>query len=150
MRWWYRFSRSFTIEPSVRLVLEGEQSDECSVLSGVPKGSVLSPCFYLMYINDMPETIKHSIRLFADDTIMYFTISNQTDCQTLQADLTKLVSWESEWLMAFNPDKCEVIKITKKKRNICLLKVPLFHLIPYLILNIRAYQLLTIRILKFG
>ena len=68
-----------------------------------------------MYINGMPETVKSNIRLFADDTIMYLTISNQSDCQDLQSDLTKLESWEREWLMAFNPDKCEVIRITKKK-----------------------------------
>ena len=42
----------------------------------------------------MPETIKSNIRLFADDTIMYMAISNQSDCQDLQSDLTKLESWE--------------------------------------------------------
>lgn len=106
--------QSFLSERTQRVVLEGEQSDTCSVLSGVPQGSVLGPCLFLMYINDMPETIKSSIRLFADDTIMYLAISNQTDCQTLQDDLKRLESWEEEWLMAFNPDKCEVIHITKK------------------------------------
>ena len=59
--------------------------------------------------------IQSNIRLFADDTIMYLTVTNQTDCQALQADLTKLETWESEWLMAFNPDKCEMIRITNKK-----------------------------------
>ena len=66
----------------------------------------------------MPDTIKSNIRLFADDTIMYLTISKQDDCNTLQSDLTKLESWEKEWLMAFNPDKCEVIRITNKKTPI--------------------------------
>ena len=69
-----------------------------------------------MYINDMPETIKSNIRLFADDTIMYLTISNLSDCLDLQKDLSNLEAWESEWLMAFNPDKCEVIRITKKHK----------------------------------
>ena len=71
-----------------------------------------------MYINDMLDSIKSSIRLFADDTITYLTISTQDDCHALQSDLTKLEAWEKEWLMAFNPDKCEIIRITKKKTPI--------------------------------
>ena len=49
---------------------------------------------------------------------MYLTITNHSDCQALQSDLTTLESWESEWLMAFNPEKCEVIRITKKKKTV--------------------------------
>ena len=63
------------------VVLDGEKSDACPVLAGVPQGSVLGPCLFLMYINDMPENMQSSIRLFADDTIMYLTISNQSDCR---------------------------------------------------------------------
>ena len=107
--------RSFLSDRSRCAVLDGEKSDACPVLSGVPQGSVLGPCFFVIYINDMPETIKSNIRLFADDTIMYLTILNQSDCKDLQIYLTKLESWEREWLMAFNPAKCEIIRITKKK-----------------------------------
>ena len=96
-------------------MLDGEESGPCSVMSGVPQGSVLGPCLFI--INDMPDMIQSNIRLFADDTIMYLTVSNQIDCQALQADLTKLETWEREWLMAFNPDKCEVIQITNKKKT---------------------------------
>ena len=110
--------QSFLSGRSQRVVLDGETSDACPVLSGVPQGSVLGPCLFLMYINDMPENIQSNIRLFADDTIMYLTISNESDYQDLQRDLSKLETWEREWLMAFNPDKCEVIRITKKKNPI--------------------------------
>ena len=48
---------------------------------------------------------------------MSLTITNHSDCQALQSDLTTLESWENEWLMAFNPEKCEVIRITKKKKR---------------------------------
>ena len=89
-------------------------------MSGVPQGSVLGPCLFLLYINDMPDMIESNIRLFADDTIIYLTgVTNRTDCQALQADLIKLEIWESEWLMAFNTDKCEVIRITYKKKKTC-------------------------------
>ena len=110
--------KSFLSNKSQSVVLDGEYSDSRPVLSGVPQGSVLGFCPFLMYINDMTDSIKSNIRLFADDTIMYLTISTQDDCHTLQSDLTKLEAWENEWLMAFNPDKCEVIRITKKKTHI--------------------------------
>ena len=71
-----------------------------------------------MYINCTLNSIKSNIRLFADDTIMYLTLSTQDDCHALQSDLTKLEAWDKEWLMAFNPDKCKVIHITKKKTPI--------------------------------
>ena len=47
---------------------------------------------------------------------MYLTVSNQSDCQALQTDLTYLEKWENEWLMSFNSDKCEVSRITKKRK----------------------------------
>ena len=59
---------------------KSEQSGACPVLSGVPHGSVLGPCLFLKYIKDMPDSIKGNIRLFANDTIMYFTITNHSDC----------------------------------------------------------------------
>ena len=37
---------------------------------------------------------------------------------TLQADLDRLQEWEAEWLMEFNPSKCEVITLTKKTKPI--------------------------------
>ena len=43
--------------------------------------------------------------------------SNKADTITLQDDLDRLQKWEKDWLMSFNPDKCEVIRITNK-RNI--------------------------------
>ena len=109
--------KSFLSGRSQNVVLDGKQSGACPVLSGVPQGSVLGPCLFLMYINDMPDSIKSNIRLFADDTIMYLTITNHSDCQALQSDLTTLESWESEWLMAFNPEKCEVIRRSQKKKK---------------------------------
>ena len=70
-----------------------------SLTPGVPQGSVLGPCLFLLYINDMPDMIESNIRLFADDTKMYLTVSNQADCQAFQSDLSKLETWESEYMV---------------------------------------------------
>jgi len=50
--------------------------------------------------------------LFADDCLLYRDV---TDTRTLQADLDRFQEWEAEWLMEFNPSKCEVITIKKTK-----------------------------------
>jgi hypothetical protein len=50
-----------------RVVGDGHTSNSCPVLSGIPQDSVLGPCVFLIYIKDMPDTLKSNVRLFADD-----------------------------------------------------------------------------------
>ena len=58
------------------------------------------------------------MRLFADDAIVYRTISDPSDCQTLQEDLTKLSNWEKTGLMEFNASKCEELTVTNTRSPI--------------------------------
>ena len=83
--------------------------------SCVPQGSVLGPLLFLLYINDLPENIQSQARLFADDTAIYLTVTSMQDKQVIQSDLGSLQHWERTWDMEFNPDKCQVIKITCSK-----------------------------------
>ena len=110
---------SFLSGRSQKVVLEGKSSSSVPVLSGIPQGSVLGPVLFLIYINDLPEYVSNStVRLFADDTLLYLTIHNSSDCDKLQEDLNNLERWESDWQMSFHPEKCEVIHITTKKTPI--------------------------------
>ena len=59
-----------------------------------PQGSILSPFFFLVYINDLPEQVKSRIRIFADDTAMYLTLSSHIEGQILQNDLLSIEKWE--------------------------------------------------------
>jgi hypothetical protein len=92
------FSKAFDKVDHQRLLLKLNRIGD--VLSGVPQGSVLGPCLFLIYINDMPIYIVSNIRLFADYTIAYLTITSSEDCQVLQTDFDKLQEWEEEWLMS--------------------------------------------------
>ena len=74
--------------------MEGQHSDRVPVTSGVPQGSVLGPSLFLNYINDIPEVIGSTVRLFADDAVMYLTIASQTDSHKFQTDLNNIAKWE--------------------------------------------------------
>ena len=50
--------------------------------------------------------------------LLYRVISNQEDAASLQEDLDHLQEWERDWQINFNPDKCEHIRITHKRKII--------------------------------
>ena len=76
---------------------------QVQVLSGVPQSTVLGPLLFLAYTNDMSETATSSeIKLFADDSLLYRTINNQTDSDLLQRDLTILEDWENTYIRLTN------------------------------------------------
>ena len=95
--------------------VDGHQSSESIVTSGVPQGSVLGPLLFLIYINDMPACLSSTTtRLFADDSVVYREVNSAKDSSSLQQDLDALQAWEAKWLMRFNASKCQVVRITHK------------------------------------
>jgi hypothetical protein len=97
------------------VVLDGERSRPCHVKSGVPQGTVLGPLLFLLYINDIGDSINSSIKLFADDCVLYRQVKDESDCTLLQSDLSKLVDWSEAWLMHFNVKKCVSMAVTRKR-----------------------------------
>ena len=101
---------------SQRVALDGASSDSASVLSGAHQGTVMGPILFLIYINDLPDGVVNStVRLFADDCIIYRPIRNKTDTDLLKSDLDVVGSWENTWLMQFNADKCFTMRTGKGK-----------------------------------
>jgi len=77
-------------------------SDKAPVISGIPQGSVLGPILFLLFINDLPETLSSAVKLFADDTKIYKEINSERDCIDIQQDLDRLSEWSETWQLKFN------------------------------------------------
>ena len=106
------------------VVVNGARSDFINVRSGVPQGSVLGPCLFLIYINDLPDQLSSHVRLFADDTAAYNVVSSTADQQHLQQNLDLLADWERRWDMSFHPGKCVVLPVARKRKIL----EPKYHL----------------------
>ena len=82
----------------MRVVVEGEHAKSVYVESGVPQGTVLGPLLFLCHINDLPDSVSSSVRLFADDCLLYRTIktsehvNSQFDMEYMYFHFTTLTS----------------------------------------------------------
>jgi ribonucleases P/MRP protein subunit RPP40 len=63
-----KWIEAFLVNRKMRTIINGSGSSWVEVLNGVPRGSVLGPLHFLLFVNDIPEWVCNSIRMFADDT----------------------------------------------------------------------------------
>ena len=80
-------------------------------MSGIPQGSVLGPILFVIFINDLPDTVKSYIHLFADDTKMYADVVSIEDKLVFQSDISALCSWSNTWQLHFNASKCKIMHL---------------------------------------
>ena len=69
----------FSPNRQLRVVLDGKSSQEYPVNAGVPKGSILGPTLFLLYINDLPDNVICNIAIYADDTTLYCKCDQASD-----------------------------------------------------------------------
>ena len=103
-----------------RVLVHGEESEWAPVASGVPQGSILGPSLFLMYVNDIPESLQFcETLLFADDLKLFKRITCVQDCHVLQSALISLYHWCCKWKMSLNFHKCFYLNFSlKRSRNI--------------------------------
>ena len=64
--------------------------------------------------------IKSTVRLFADDTLLYLIVDEPVEAaRCLNSDLKLIYQWAERWLVKFNAAKSESLLISRKaKKNI--------------------------------
>ncbi len=103
------------------------QSTSQTITCGVPQGSVLGPLLFIIYTNDLPNSLIHSkCILFADDTTLYNTGTDERQLRLqIENDLTTLNDWFCANKLSLNVQKTHFMvfgaKMNKFEINsICL------------------------------
>ena len=142
-----KWSFSYLYSREQYVVLNGAESSKIPVLSGVPQGSVLGPLLFLAYINDSTlEPLDHDthITLYADDILLYRTITAPSDYEILQNDINTLSNWVSNNNLTLNPSKCKYLVISKLRKH--SVEVPVLTLNNEVLEKVSSFKYLGINI----
>ena len=93
---------------------------------GVPQGSILGPLLFIMYINDLPQTIVISVNpvIFADDTSMIVTTSDPNKfVSNMNRNIVNINKWFKSNSLSLNIDKTYFLQFHVKSNHINDLQV---------------------------
>ena len=87
-------------------MLTAQPSSRTNVNAGVPQRSIVDPLLFLIYTNDLSNSLSWNAKLFADDTSLFSVVHDiNTSAIELSSDLKKINDWTFQWKMTFNPDR---------------------------------------------
>ena len=101
-----------------RCSVNGKLSTARTLRCGVPQGSILGPLLFLIYINDLPNSLRDAVpRMFADDTNLTLSAKTLTELKlALTPELNNLSCWLKANRLSLNVAKTELMIIGSRQR----------------------------------
>ena len=106
------------------MVLDGKSSYEYPAKAGVPKGCIIGPTLFLLYINDLPNNVICNIAIYADGATLYSKFNQASDLWQqlelafeVESDLQDTVDWGRKWLVDFNAGKTQLVSFDRSKNT---------------------------------
>ena len=104
--------KSYLSDRRQYVITKSTSSNKKSIKIGVPRGSVLGPFLFFIYINDLPQYCeKRNLTLFADDSSRYNIIRNATN--DVGEDILQL-KWFAASKLTVNISKCDLFTFGSK------------------------------------
>ena len=89
-----RLFSSYLSNRSQYVCIQHVNSSSLPIKYGVPQGSILGPLLFLLFINDLENSLDCSPRLFAHDTRVIANVSTAMDLETkLNLELRNIGEW---------------------------------------------------------
>ena len=88
--------------------MNGEETNQKRITTGVPQGSILGSFIFLLYINNLDTSSRNSkVSMFADDTTIFNAKKNVSF--TMQPETDLISDWMTNNKLTINTNKCEVM-----------------------------------------
>ena len=102
-----------------RVCIRGIKSQWCEAKRGVPQGSLLGPLLFILYVNDLPQSVqKSSVKQYADDTTISLSAEDITTLREgLEDDADNVMKWAENNGLKLNTKKTQLLLIGRKKRE---------------------------------
>ena len=97
-----------------------------TIKQGVPQGSILGPLLYIIYANDIKDTLTNSkVAFYADDTVLYSSNKDLTKAMAnIQKDLDSISEWYKLNGIYINPTKTKYMIFSNKTPKLNRLPEP--------------------------
>ena len=100
--------------------LNGKLSKPGQVSIGIPQGGVLGPILFLLFINDITQSVNAgTCNIFADDVAIYTSGKTVKDAESqLQICINEIDRWYKNNRLKINTDKTNVMIVSSRAKGI--------------------------------